>query len=260
VETGVKYVRNNVFFPMPVVGDFAQLNELIVQELEADLDARTLDDGTTVREAWHQERAHLRALPTHPPEASLTAPRVVDKFGHVREEGVHYSVPIEHAYRAAWVKRSHDRVRIVVREKVVAEHHRSFRVGDKVINPLHVLPLLERKSRAVGEATAIRQWELPEAIGELRYELRRHTRHPDREWVQVLQLLEDVNERELEEAVAEAIERGSPRLETIRLLLRHASEQPAGRAEPVEVKRADLAMIQVAEPSLAAYDALWRQS
>ena len=51
----------------------------------------------------------------------------------------------------------HDRVKIVVREQVVAEHARSFKVGDKVINPLHVLPLLERKSRAVGEATAIRQ-------------------------------------------------------------------------------------------------------
>jgi hypothetical protein len=133
-------------------------------------------------------------------------------------------------------------------------------VGDKVINPVHVLPLLERKSRAVGEATAIRQWELPEAIGQLRYELRGHTRNPDREWVQVLRLLEDVSERELEEAAAEAIERGSPRLETIRLLLRHGSQQPTGRAEPVALLRPDLAMIQVAEPSLAAYDTLWSQS
>jgi transposase len=260
VETGVKYVRNNVFRPMPRAENFAALNELIVQELEADLDARTVEDGRTVREAFEQEREHLRALPAHPPEASLTVSRVVDKFGHVREDGVHYSVPIEHAYRPVWVKLCHDRVRIVVHEKVVAEHHRSFTVGDKVINPVHVLPLLERKSRAVGEATAIRQWELPEAIGQLRYELRGHTRNPDREWVQVLRLLEDVSERELEEAAAEAIERGSPRLETIRLLLRHGSQQPTGRAEPVALLRPDLAMIQVAEPSLAAYDTLWSQS
>lgn len=259
VETGVKYVRNNAFRPMPVVDSFTELNELIVQELEADLEERTVADGRTVCEAFQQEREHLQSLPAHPPETSLTESRVVDKFGHVREDSVHYSVPIEHAYRPAWVKRYHDRVRIVVADKVVAEHRRSFRKGDKVINPLHVLPLLERKSRAVGEATAIRQWELPKAVGKLRYELRRHTRNPDREWIQVLQLLEDVSERELEEAVAEAIGRGSPRLETIRLLLRQAREQPVGRAEPVEVKRPELAMIQVAEPRLAAYDALWRQ-
>ena len=111
-----------------------------------------------------------------------------------------------------------------------------------------------------GEATAIRQWELPEAIGQLRYELRSHTRNPDREWVQVLQLLENASEGELETAVAEAIERRSPRLETIRLLLRHARQEPITSAEPVELKRPDLATMQVAEPNRAAYDALWSNS
>jgi len=260
VETGVKYVRNNAFRPMPGAESFEALNELIVRELEADMDARTVEDGRSVREAWQQEQEHLRPLPAHPPETCLTVSRVVDKFGHVREDGVHYSVPIEHAYRPAWLKLYHDRVQIVVRDRVVAEHARSFKVGNKVINPLHVLPLLERKSRAVGEATAIRQWELPEAIGQLRYELRRHTRNSDREWVQVLQLLEETTEQELETAVAEAIERGSPRLETITLLLRQASQEPLGRAEPVVLKRQDLATLQVAEPSLAAYDVLWSQS
>lgn len=260
METGVKYVRNNAFRPMPRAESFAALNELIMRELEADLDERTLEDGRRVREAWAQEREHLRSLPAHVPEACLTVSRVVDKFGHVREDGVHYSVPIEHAYRAAWAKLYHDRVRIVVRDRVVAEHARSFKVGDKVINPLHVLPLLERKSRAVSEATAIRQWELPAAIGQLRYELRPHTRNPDREWVQVLRLLEDVTEQELETAVEEAIERGSPRLETIRLLLRHAKQMPSTSVEPVELKRQDLATLQVAQPSLAAYDVLWSGS
>ena len=257
VETGVKYVRNNVFRPMPQVDSFEQLNELIVQELDADLDARTVADGRSVREAWQQEREHLRPLPAHAPETCLTVSRVIDKFGLVRQDGVHYSVPIEHAYRPAWVKLHHDRVRIIVRDQVVAEHARSFKVGAKVIEPLHVLPLLERKSRAVNEATAIRQWKLPEAIGQLRGELHSHTRHADREWVQVLQLLEEVTERELERAVAEAIKQGSPRLETVKLLLRHSKQGPANCAEPVSLQREDLAALQVAQPCLADYDVLW---
>lgn len=257
VETGVKYVRNNVFRPMPRVESFEQLNELIVQELDADLDARTVADGRSVREAWQQEREHLRPLPAHAPETCLTVSRVIDKFGLVRQDGVHYSVPIEHAYRPAWVKLHHDRVRIIVRDQVVAEHARSFKVGAKVIEPLHVLPLLERKSRAVNEATAIRQWKLPEAIGQLRGELHSHTRHADREWVQVLQLLEEVTERELERAVAEAIKQGSPRLETVKLLLRHSKQGPANCAEPVSLQREDLAALQVAQPCLADYDVLW---
>jgi len=178
----------------------------------------------------------------------------------VREDGVHYSVPIEHAYQSAWLKRYHDRVRIVVGERVVAEHARSFQVGQKVIEPLHVLPLLERKSRAVGEATAIRQWEMPEVFGELRQQLRRHTRNPDREWVRVLRVLEEHGEQELEAAVTEALERGSPRLGTIRVLLRTAGEGGQRSIEPVALEREDLASLQVEEPSLDAYDSLWRQT
>lgn len=260
VEGGVKYVRSNVFRPMLRVPDFASLNATIVQELEADLDGRTVADGRSVREAWRQEREHLRPVPVHVPEASRTVARVADKYGHVREDHVHYSVPSEHAYRAVWVKLYHDRVRIVAHDKVLAEHRRSFKAGDKVIDPMHVLPLLERKSRAASEATAIRQWELPETIRSLRYQLREHTRNPDREWVRVLRLLEDVSEGQLEAAAAEAIERGSPRLETIRQLLRYAGALPTGPADPVPILRPDLARLQVLPPSLAAYDTLWSRS
>ena len=112
----------------------------------------------------------------------------------------------------------------------------------------------------MSEATALMQWTLPPVFQTLRDALRLHTRRPDREWVQVLQLLEDVTEQELETAVEEAIERGSPRLETIRLLLRHAKQEPRTSVEPVELKRQDLATLSVAQPSLAAYDVLWSGS
>ena len=260
VEGGVKYVRNNAFLPMPEADSFEELNAQLLVELEADQEGRLLDDGRPVREAWAQERERLRPLPMHPPERCMPVSRVIDKFGHVREDGVHYSVPIEHAYKSAWVKRYHNRVRIVVGDQVVAEHPRSFQVGDKVIEPLHVLPLLERKSRAVGEATAIRQWKMPEVFGQLRERLRDETRNPDREWVRVLRLLEEHGEQELEAAVAEALERGSPRLATIRVLLRNASHEGRRKIEPVSLQRADLVSLRVQEPQLSAYDGLWRQS
>jgi transposase len=260
VETGVKYVRNNVFRPMPQADSFEQLNAQLLAELEADMEGRVVSDGRPVREAWEQERASLRPLPAHAPERCLRVSRVIDKFGHVREDGVHYSAPIEHAYRSAWLKRYHDRVQIVVREKVVAEHARSFQVGDKVLEPIHVLPLLERKSRAVGEATAIRQWKMPEVFGVLRQRLREQTRNPDREWVRVLRLLESYEEQELVAAITEALARSSPRLETIRLLLRTGRQGAGRRVEPVVLERSDLARLQVREPNLGAYDGLWSRS
>ena len=174
-------------------------------------------------------------------------------------DGAHYSVPIRHAYRAAWVKLYHDRVEVAVADEVVAKHARSFRQGAKVLEPLHVLPLLERKHRAVGEATALRGWKLPEAFGELRRKLHQCTRKPDREWVKVLRLLEEHEQSEVEEAVQDALRSGSPRYETVRLLLRRA--QRAGKAQVRSVPvRAELAAMRVPEPDLEAYDVLWRTS
>jgi hypothetical protein len=91
---------------------------------------------------------------------------------------------------------------------------------------------------------------------ELRAELRRHTRKPDQEWVGVLRLLEKHDEGTVERAIEEAWERGSPRLETIRMLLRPA---PAGSelpVPPVSVERAELARLTVEPPLLSRYDGL----
>ena len=257
VETGVKYVRNNVFRPQPEVESFAELNTRILTELDVDLDARSVSDSRSVREAWAAERAHLRPLPPHPPESCRTLSSVADKFGNVRVDRVTYSLPSEYAYRPAWAKLFHDRVELAVDGAVVACHERSFEEGALVLEPRHVLALLERKSRAVGEATALQQWKLPRAFYEIREALRSHTRRPDREWVQVLRLLEAHPEVEVEAAVAEALERGSPRLETVRLLLRRRDETALPVLQPAPVARADLAQLQVPRPTLAAYDALW---
>jgi hypothetical protein len=182
---------------------------------------------------------------------------VADKFGNVRVDRVTYSLPSSYAYRPTWAKLFHDRVELAVDGAVAARHERSFEEGALVLDPLHVLALLERKSRAVGEATALQQWKLPHVFHELREALRSHTRRPDREWVQVLRLLEAHPEVEVEAAITEALEHGSPRLETVRLLLRRRDEHALPVLQPAPVARADLAKLQVPQPTLAAYDTLW---
>jgi hypothetical protein len=257
VETGVKYVRNNVFRPLPHVESFAALNRRILEELERDLDIRTVADGRSVREAWMGERKHLRPLPLHPPETCRLLSRVADKFGHVRIDRAAYSLPIAYAYQPTFAKVFHDRVDLTVGGQVVARHERSFEEGALVLDPRHVLPLLERKSRAASEATALMQGQLPSVFHTLREALRPHTRRPDREWVQILRLLEEHPEAEVEAAVDEALTRGSPRLETVRLLLRRRDERDAPRLAPAPVARPDLATVTVEPPALSAYDTLW---
>ena len=205
------------------------------------------------------ERQHLRALPVPRPATCRVVARVADKFGHVRVDHVIYSVPIRHAYRPVWVKLYHDRVAIAVGAEVVAQHRRAFCRGAKVLDAFRVLPLLERQHRAVSEATALAAWRLAPVWRQVRAELAKHTRQPDQEWVRMLWLMEQ--HPAVERAVTTALERHSPRLETVRLILRQqptpARRRGAGRSQRCARK---LARTAVVAPTLAAYDVLARSS
>jgi transposase len=258
VEGGVKFVRNNFFRPIPKADTWEQLNAALEQELRREPERRRLEEGRTAAEAWQAERERLLPLPSHPPETCRILTRVADKFGHVRVDRAHYSIPIRHAWQPVLVKVFHDQVRIIVGEQIVACHGRVFEEGAKVLEAAHVLPLLEHKHRAAAESTALRQWAMPPVLERLRGELTRHTRKPDREWVQVLRLLETHPLEQVVEAVSQALESGSPRLETITLLLRQQSQTPPPACERLSLERAELARLDVAPANLENYDHLWR--
>jgi hypothetical protein len=241
---------------MPNVASFAELNGQILQELVHDMGVRRLPDGRTVRQAWQAEREHLRPLPAHRPETCRQMSRVADKFGHVKVARVTYSVPIEHAYRPVWVKAYFDRLEISVPDRMVARHERVFREGAFQLDPRHVLRLLERKHRAVAESTAMQAWDVPAVFARLREALGRETRKPDQEWVRVLLLAEDHGQEALEEAVREALASDSPRLETIRQLLRGRERALEVRPTQAPPMAGELLRIAIAAPRLSAYDDL----
>jgi hypothetical protein len=164
-------------------------------------------------------------------------------------------VPIVHAYRPVLAKLFHDRVELEAEGAIVASFRRSYRVGELVLDPMHVLPLLEKKHRAVDEASALKGFHLPAVFHELRTRMRPLTRKPDQEWISVLRLLEQHALHEVEAAVAEAIARGTPRLSTVSQLLRQHGE-PMTCVAPALVKRPDLAALTIEAPHLDRYDVL----
>lgn len=252
VERGVRYVRDLFFRPMPHAESFDEVNAALLVEIERDLDRRRTHDGRTAREALSEERTRLRPLPAHLPEPCRTLPKTADRYGHVLHESARYSTPIAHAYKDVLLKVFAARIEVAAGPQVVARHERSFEKGAYVLDPLHVLPLLERKSRAAPEATALRG--LPRVFGELRAALLGRTKHPEREWVQVLRLAEVHGLEALGRAVASAISRGSPRLETVRALLRPV--EGGGAVAAVPLAREDLARVVVAKADLSRYETL----
>ena len=72
----------------------------------------------------------------------------------------------------------------------------------------------------------------------------------------MLRLLETYPAPAVEAAVAAALARDSPRLETVRLLLRQRAAGPRPAIRPGPTVRADLARIAVSAPTVAASDVL----
>ncbi len=255
VERGNEYVHGLFFRPLPKADSWHELNVRLLAELDADLDRRKLPDGRTARQAWHAEREHLRPLPAHTPESARILSCVADKHAIVVVDRARYSVPSELSRRPLMAKLFWDRVEIVAEGERVAVHARAYSEGALVLDAMHVLALLERKHRAIGESTAIQQMNLPAVFHELRSALRGKVRKPDREWVRVLLLLEEHSMDELERAASAALARSSPSLDTIRMLLRQQQgESPL--PVPAPVANAALAAIEVAPADLSGYDQL----
>lgn len=69
-----------------------------------------------------------------------------------------YSVPAHHAYEAIWLRAFSDRVEITNGRKVLAAHTRCYGREQDILNPLHYLPLLERRPGAWDHAKPIQEW------------------------------------------------------------------------------------------------------
>ena len=78
----------------------------------------------------------------------------------------------------------------------------------------------------MAEATALLDWRLAPVWQRARAELAKHTRKPDQEWVRMLWLMETHPASAIERAVTAALGRHSPRLETVRLILRQQEAGP----------------------------------
>ena len=95
-----------------------------------------------------------------------------------------------YGHRDVLVRGYVDEVVISCGSEVIAWHPRSYEQDDFVFDPIHYLPLLERKTAARDQAAPLQGWELPEEYRTLRRLLEARTgRRGKREFVQVVDAL-----------------------------------------------------------------------
>jgi hypothetical protein len=152
-----------------------------------------------------EEQISFLGLPFAPFEACRTQNGRVNSELLVRFDDNDYSVPMEYAYQDVVIKGYTDRVRICRLHEVIAEHPRCWGREQQIFDPLHYLPLLERKPYCLAFGKPFEALDVPGCFDVLQRRMESELEHGRREYVQVLRLLERYSLPQLTGAVEAAL-------------------------------------------------------
>ncbi|MDB5084354.1 MAG: transposase [Bacilli bacterium] len=167
VENGVGFVRRHTCVPIPDVPDLETLNAHLLAWCE-----KQRNKHWTL---WEQECAALRTLPLHPHRCATTRPVVVNKLCLVSFDHNRYSVPSVYVGKTLLLRAYAERIEILNRDQVVAQHVRCHERKCTFMELEHYLPVLAYKPHASTHAAVVRQ--LPEIYQRIR--LRMVNSRPD---------------------------------------------------------------------------------
>jgi len=220
VEGLVGYARRNFLVPVPRAESFEALNARLEEDCRGRLDHRLRRHAETIGERLARDLAAFDDLPAVAYEPCDRRPGRVSSLSLVRYKGNDYSVPVAYGHREVLIRGYVDRVVISSGAEAIARHGRSYAREDLIFDPLHYLPLIERKIGALDQAAPLRGWELPEAFATLRRLLEaRMGKAGKREYVQVLRLMETFALAEVEAAVGEALRLGAIGFDAVKHLV-----------------------------------------
>ena len=217
VEGSVGYVRRNYLVPIPSFESYEALNAYLEERCMERMEDRLRGHDETIGQRMERDLEALLPLPAAPYEASDKHVSRVSSLSLVRYRTNDYSVPVAYGHSDVLVRGYVNEVVISCGSETIARHRRSYERDDFVFDPLHYLPLLERKTGALDQAAPLAGWELPEEFGVLRRLLEsRMGKQGKREFVQVLRLMESFRKREVHDAVRDALRLGAVSFDAVK--------------------------------------------
>jgi transposase len=259
VERAIRYVRDNFF----AARKYADLDDLNAQaEAWCDgpaADRRCPEDvSITVREAFEQEAALLLKLPDNPYPAVERVAVSVGKTPYVRFDLNDYSVPHTHVRRPLTVLAEPDCLRIVDGQTVIAEHIRSYGKGEQIENTAHIEALVDQKRQARRHRATDRLAQAAPASRDLLVAAAERGENIGRMTQILIGLLDRYGATELQAAITDAVQRGVPHPNAVRLSLERRREErnqapPVTVILPAHVRARD---VVVKPHALEAYDRL----
>lgn len=259
VERAIRYLRDH-FWPARTFRDLDDLNA----QAQAWCDGHALerpcpeDRSQSVRAVFEHERTHLLALPDNPFPTDECVEAAVGKTPYVRFDRNDYSVPHTHVCRSVTVVASLTHVRLLDGAQVIACHPRSFDRGQQIEVAAHIDGLVAHKRAARVHRGLDR---LTAAVPRSQVLLTQAAARGDNLGTltaMLLRLLEAYGAAELVRAIDDALARGVPHPNAVRLALERRREQrgaPPPLALPLSdaVRRRDP---RVRTHALSTYDQL----
>ena len=220
VEGLVGYARRNFMVPVPSFPTWDAFN-LWLEEQCRKRQADILRGQTeTIGQRLERDLEAMAELPAAPFDACDQAAGQVSSQALVRYKTNDYSVPVAYGHREVWVRGYVDKVVIGCGGEIIARHPRCYDREDMIFDPVHYLPLLEKKINALDQAAPLAEWDLPPEFQTLRRLMEaRMIKAGRREYVQVLRLLENFDLDEVHVAIKNALRMGAIGFDAVKHLV-----------------------------------------
>jgi transposase len=262
VERAIRFVRD-AFFAARSFNDHDDLNaQADVWCNGAAADRRCPEDlGRSVREVFAEEAPRLLPLPDNPAPLLERVAVSVGKTPYVRFDLNDYSVPHTNVHRMLTVLADPHEVRIVDGSAVLACHPRSYNRDAQIELPGHVAALMRQKHAARQHRATDRLVHAAPASQTLLIRAAERGGNLGTITAALMRLLAQTSAAEMQAAILEALQRGVPHPNAVRLALARRREQ---RGEPPTIGVALPAHLQARDTTvqphaLETYDQLKEQ-
>ena len=255
VERGIRFVRSS-FFAARSWRDVADLNAQAALWSEGHAADRPWPDDRTrrVRAVFAEEQPYLIALPDTDYPVDDLIPVKIGKTPYARFDGNDYTVPHTHVRRVLTVSASLTTVRILDGDVVLASHARSFDKDAPIEDPAHLEALVTWKRGARRARSQHRLIGAAPSVERLLAEAAERGDNIGTIVAALMRLLDSYGGPALERAVIEALARGVPHPNAVRLALTRGRTTPPPL--PVPLTNPRLREITVRDHDLADYDGL----
>jgi transposase len=255
VERPIGFVRQR-FWPGRRVRDLFDLNTQAARWRDDFANGRVHEITGKVPELVfeHEEKKLLKPIPHTPFDTDDVQGMGVTKMFRVPFDRNRYSVPWRLASQQVVVRADDDFVSVFLETKPIAQHRRSWDIGQDIEHPSHKKGLLEERPRAAGA--------LPPALttlGETGHSyfklLAAGSRSIHREILRLTLLIEIFGAIATQSAMREVMRTGHVGAEYVEYVMRHKRglvPQPA----PLRLGNDELDAISLPEPDLSVYDQL----